>query len=407
MKPMTRILTLLLACVMVIAAVPALADGEWVCPNCGRENPGRANFCGSCRTEKPADPSVPVAEANAWVCPGCAEVCPNEDRFCMICGTEHGETDPAAYLAPVVELREATFDPVPVEIMPGEFTSNGQTATFSYAPAVSGTYGICISRAPYGVTVHVTVNSTQGYKVKDGYLNQGDSIHFDLEAGEEYTVTQMQYRGTGAYTLEFGTPRAPADIGGIQVIRDSISYEDQDNRYEFTPTVTGTYHFGLAQADKDVTVYLDVRDSFDSRVKDGYLNQGEGVTAELEAGERYCVHVYQYRGCKPYTLRVGYAKETVDISGFAVIGDQIYFEDQAIVYGITVPEDAPYTFSIANADRGCTFLVAVYDDGGYKLRDGYLDQGDYVNTDLQKNTRYTVVVRQYRGTGDFTLLISH
>ena len=42
------------ACLCVALCGGAMAmEAGWKCPNCGRENPERANFCGSCRTQRP------------------------------------------------------------------------------------------------------------------------------------------------------------------------------------------------------------------------------------------------------------------------------------------------------------------------------------------------------------------
>ena len=92
------------ACLCVALCGGAMAmEAGWKCPNCGRENPERANFCGSCRTQRPTATVTVDARSNAWVCDGCGAVCADEDAFCMICGADQ----------PANGRRALLIDPVP------------------------------------------------------------------------------------------------------------------------------------------------------------------------------------------------------------------------------------------------------------------------------------------------------
>ena len=54
-------------------------DGNWVCPNCGKENEAKNNFCGDCGSKKP--------ESLTWNCPKCGKK-DITSNFCPECGTK-------------------------------------------------------------------------------------------------------------------------------------------------------------------------------------------------------------------------------------------------------------------------------------------------------------------------------
>lgn len=63
----------------LLMAASALAEGSWICPNCGDEN--TTKFCGGCGEKKP--------ENTTWICPNCGRE--NSTNFCGDCGTKRVE----------------------------------------------------------------------------------------------------------------------------------------------------------------------------------------------------------------------------------------------------------------------------------------------------------------------------
>ena len=114
----------------------ALAD-DWTCPQCGRENREDMNFCGNCRTERPAE-YCPVTSAmiNAWVCSACGHVCPEEDHFCTKCGADHYAADPKAVLTARPVLDEVLMPPVSVRRI--SCSHNNDSTTIDYTASVEG-----------------------------------------------------------------------------------------------------------------------------------------------------------------------------------------------------------------------------------------------------------------------------
>ena len=69
-----RWLALLLALTLLLT-LPALADSDWACPNCGQTG-NTGNFCSNCGTARPNA---------AWTCPSCG-LTGNAGNFCSNCG---------------------------------------------------------------------------------------------------------------------------------------------------------------------------------------------------------------------------------------------------------------------------------------------------------------------------------
>ena len=65
------------------------AEAAWVtCPQCRRENPAAAKFCGECGAKLAA------------VCPACGASNPPDQKFCGECGSRLGAGVPAGTFAP-------------------------------------------------------------------------------------------------------------------------------------------------------------------------------------------------------------------------------------------------------------------------------------------------------------------
>ena len=82
METVKKTIVSLLLCALFLLSTVALAESNWVCPNCGTEN--NMNFCTNCGTAKPKEVT----------CPRCASVFPLEYKFnyCPYCGTSLKDT---------------------------------------------------------------------------------------------------------------------------------------------------------------------------------------------------------------------------------------------------------------------------------------------------------------------------
>jgi len=61
--------------------------GNNICPNCGAEVPGDAQFCRGCGTRMEVSaPAAPAVPENTQTCPQCGAQMPAENQFCTQCG---------------------------------------------------------------------------------------------------------------------------------------------------------------------------------------------------------------------------------------------------------------------------------------------------------------------------------
>lgn len=406
MKRKGFILFLLAVCLLTWLSY-ALADGTWICPSCGRENPDRANFCGSCREPKPSNEISANVMTNAWVCPNCGEICSDEDTFCMMCGQNHTDLDERALLIPQADMPEMSLTPVNILQYPYTFNTKEEELTLEYYPPVSGDYRFFIQDAKSGLEVFISVFDNLGDQLKYTYAKNGEGLTIELKGGERHTVKLLQNRDLGSFTLRIGEPRSMTELKSFRLINDSISFREQNNRYILRPEISGYYRFDLLQAQSGFEVFISVYDSLGYQQNYTYANQGEGVGVELTAGETYYINVVQNRDIGNYQLRVGCPKKTVDISGITYIGDDLFFREQQNKYLLTPAEDGDYLFQITKADSKTEVFLAVYDQGGYQLNYGYLNQGEGVQFKLDAGSIYTVMVQQNNGTGPYSLKVIH
>ncbi len=403
---MRRTLAWLAAALMLCCCfVPAVADGTWTCPRCGRENPERANFCGGCREPKPAARVESYTMSNAWVCPSCGEVCPDGDSFCMICAEQHRPEDQPAWLVAETETRTLTPMPAVTEMYPGSFSAVDETRVIRYTAPVTGQYYLWLDQANSGFRLRAIVRDAGDYTVRREVLSQGDGFSFELTAGKAYAFSIEQYSSVGNYTLRLGVPRAFIDLNGCQVIEDSIAYNEQQNRYRFVAPVTGVYRFWIARANSGVRLSLMVYDAGGYRLRRETVARDEGMSVTLTAGETYDLYANQYSDRDSYTLCVGMAREPVDITGCAAVGDRISFVDQENAYEYSIPETGDYVLNLSRADKDLRVSVSVFDAAGYRLNRTTLTQGDSLRVTLTGGQRYTFQVKHYSGMGNYVLCV--
>ncbi|MBR4459107.1 MAG: zinc ribbon domain-containing protein [Clostridia bacterium] len=403
-----RVLLALAAIAVLLACcLGAAADDSWICPTCGHENPGRANFCGKCRTPQPEKKFAVESTSNAWVCSACSEVCPDEDTFCMICGEEHHPDDARAMMVPDTVMTEIWYEPVPVIEYRDAFSANKEKHTYNYTAPVTGTYRLWLSEANAGTTVHLAAFDASGSRLQSAYCSRDDGINFELTAGQRYTFTFTQERSYDGFTVSLGEPREWQDPGTNQIIHDSLSYRKQDNRYLLTAPTSGVYRFEIGKANAGVSIYVSVYDEAGYKLNSAYCHQGDGINIELTEGKTYYIHVIQESKYGEYDLTLGFAREKIDLSGCAYFRDSVYFRKQSNRYTFIPEVDGKYRIQVEKADRKVSIYIVVYDASDYKLNSGYCHQKDGISVELKAGQIYTVYVTQESDYGPYVLQFSH
>ena len=125
--------------------------------------------------------------------------------------------------------------------------------------------------------------------------------YIDLEEGETYTIQVRHYSGFDSYTLNIGYQKEKTDISRVDIVHDSITFEDQENIYNYIPNESKDYTFYLTDYSADCCYRLIIRDEYKNELADTY--NGE-ATATFESGKQYTIKVIQYSGLGDFSLNI-------------------------------------------------------------------------------------------------------
>ena len=105
------------------------------------------------------------------------------------------------------------------------------------------------------------------------------SDYEELSGNGTYRIVISHSNGESDFNLVIGIQKKTVDISNSSTIYDQMSFDNQKNKYTFTPKISGRYRFDITEANSDVTVIL-------------------------EAGKEYSITICQYSGCGDYTLSI-------------------------------------------------------------------------------------------------------
>ena len=292
----------------------------------------------------------------------------------------------------------------------GEIYNDGQYNDYEYVPLISGVHRFEFSNVPNGTDFRLQLFNS-GWEAIDSSidLDNGEGLTESLKAGETYYIRVEQYREFGPYTLNVGPKKEIVDITDYTAISDSIQYTDQENDYLFVAERDGKYRFEFSNVPNGTDFRLQLFNSgweaIDSSID---LDNGEGLTESLKAGETYYIRVEQYREFGPYTLNVGPKKEIVDITDYTAISDSIQYTDQENDYLFVAERDGTYKFEFSNILEGDNFRLEIFNSGWEcETSKSYLDNETGLDGQLLRGETYYIRVIQQTGVSDYTLSIKY
>jgi len=187
----------------------------------------------------------------------------------------------------------------------------------------------------------------------------------------------------------------------------SITDAAQSTDYSITAPTSGTYRFETKNLVSGFTLSMYIFDSSGSRINySTNLGNGEGMTADLKAGETYKLQVKRSSGTGNYEIVVGHPKETLDVSGYTQINDATEFRGQQNIYTYTPVQTGKHRIEIANLNAGVQVSIYIYDSAGYRVdyNTGISQKGGITAT-LEAGKTYTINVKQSSGCGSYTMNI--
>ncbi len=283
-----------------------------------------------------------------------------------------------------------------------------QKNDYLYVAGNEGTHRFEFSDVPNGTDLRLRIYNSGWEEMKSDYdLDNGDGLTVSFAAGESYYIRVEQYREIGPYTLNIGPKKEITDLTNYTLISDSIQYTAQQNDYSYVAENDGIYRFEFSNVPNGTDLRLRIYNSGWEEMKSDYdLDNGDGLTEFLTAGETYYIRVEQYREYGAYTLNIGPKKEVVDITNNTAVSDSIQYTDQENDYIFKAKSEGIYIFVFSNVLEGNSFRLGVYNSGWEELKSDYnLGNDGGVEVSLSAGESYFIRVTQYNGSGNYILAV--
>ena len=136
------------------------------------------------------------------------------------------------------------------------------------------------------------------------------------------------------------------------------------------------------------------------------IDNGDGLTEFLTAGETYYIRVGQRNNVGSYTLNIGHQKKVIDITDNPFLSDSIQYTNQENDYKFIAENDETYRVYFSGIENGCNLSLYIYNSGWEKIQYSYnLSSNEGIKVSLSKGESYFIEVAQYHGYGSYTLTI--
>lgn len=280
----------------------------------------------------------------------------------------------------------------------GYISESSPKNVFTFTAQRSGRYNFSIEDMMATASARMQVYDSNDYCIIDTHSK---SDYEELSGNGTYRIVISHSNGESDFNLVIGIQKKTVDISNSSIIYDQISFDNQKNKYTFTPKISGRYRFDITEANSNVTFRMMLWDDKDNNLEDTYE---DGFYEVLEKGKTYDIQIRQYNGLGSYCLKVGFQKPTTDITGYTAIMDSIEYTDQKNVYMLTAPVSGRYRLDISETNANNKFRLMGWDHLDYEILDTY-ESGAYV--DLKQGETYEFQVRHYSGFGDYTLNIGY
>ena len=202
---------------------------------------------------------------------------------------------------------------------------------------------------------------------------------------------------------------ASFDVSPIEILTlvGDVYEKGQTVDYEFEPQIDGRYRFEFSDVPDGTDLWLGIYNFGGEKISSSSnLDNGDGLTVSLKAGELYFLRVEQYNNFGHYVLNVGVKKPVTDISTFTAVSDSIQYTNQQNDYSFSASLDGRYRFEFSDVPDGTDLWLGIYNSGWEKIdSSSNLDNGDGLTVSLVAGKLYYLRVEQYNKVGLYTLNI--
>lgn len=225
----------------------------------------------------------------------------------------------------------------------------------------------------------------------------------DVNASSDTISSVEESRPTTISIEAIEENKTSIDREEILQFSDKITEEKETKTYELTTGVAGTYRFELSNVPQNIWFRFYLYNASMEQLKYGSGDNGDGITADLDADAKYYFAVEQAGNTGSYTLSIGSQKPTMEITPYTSIADSTQFTNQRNIYHYTSSVAGTYRFELSNVPQNIWFRYYLYNSSMEQLSYGSGDNGDGITANLDENTEYFFVVEQGGNTGSYTL----
>ena len=285
----------------------------------------------------------------------------------------------------------------------GTVKNKGQKDRCEIRAEESGPHRFLLSKVTDGLAVRMVIYAPDGKKTGEA---AGNSTTCKLEKGQVYTVEIDAVAGKGSYILTVRRQKPAYDITDYDVVSDRMEFTDQQITYLFTAELNGVYRFDLTDAGKAAGLRLDILDALGAKAAGAALEEGDGLSVRLDAGETYEIRAAKPRSTGDYTLRLGKPLPPEDLTGRNITAGFVTYKDQQNVCKYTAGTDGRFRFTIGNLQDGIRMGLDLYDSLGFKIGgEESIGNGGSVSVDLEAGQDYEIWVTQRSGKGEYTMTV--
>ena len=295
------------------------------------------------------------------------------------------------------------IDKIDIQQFSDKISEEKETKTYELTTGEAGTYRFELSNVPQNIWFKFYLYNSSMEQLKYGSGDNSDGITADLNADTKYYFVVEQGGNTGSYTLNIGSQKPTTEISSYTTVSDSTQFTNQRNIYNFTSSVAGTYRFELSNVPQNIWFKFYLYNSSMEQLNYGSGDNGDGITADLDADTEYYFVVEQGGNTGSYTLNVGSQKPITDISSYMTVSDSTQFTNQRNIYDFTSSVAGNYRFELSNVSQDTWFKFYLYNSSMEQLKYGSGDNGDGITADLDADTEYYFVVEQGGNTGSYNL----
>ena len=337
------------------------------------------------------------SDTTAFICEWDELISTNESESSSI------DSTPSAMSIEPIEEKGISLDKIDIQQISDKITAEKETKKYEFTTGEAGTYRLEFSDVPQNVWFKLYLYNASMEQLSYESGDNGDGITADLEAGTKYYFVVEQGYNTGSYTLNIGPQKPTIDISTYTSVDDSIQFTNQRNIYFFTSTEAGTYRFELSDVPQNIWFKLYLYNASMEQLSYESGDNGDGITADLDANTDYYFVVEQGYNTGSYTLNIGSQRPAIDISTYTSVDDSTQFTNQRNIYSFTSSVAGSYRFELSNISQDAWFKFYLYNSSMEQLEYGSGDNGDGITADLDANKKYYFVVEQGGNIGSYTL----